>query len=233
MELFPCAFAEMEQPTTIYNNSDQIAPYETRHLNQFDAPTLKLFGTLQRAATYFQNRLFVQPVPPVIFSLNKNIRYRGYYKPNAWFDTHNVNFPEININPSIFILPAVDIFSVLVHEQVHHYQHIHGTPSSHGYHNQQFAEIMRSIGLQCSNTGKPGGKETGRQMSQYIINDGLFRKAVEEMPEELLIPFKLVEEVTTIVDPVQLGKYQQAKESKRKKKYTCLGYITPALSCHS
>ncbi len=40
---------------------------------------------------------------------------------------------------------------------------------------------MKSIGLQPSATGKPGGKETGAKMSDYIIHGGPFSQAYAKL----------------------------------------------------
>jgi hypothetical protein len=57
------------------------------------------------------------------------------------------------------------------------WQHVLGKPAARGYHNKEWAAKMKAIGLQPSNTGAVGGKETGQQMSHYIIPDGPFAKA--------------------------------------------------------
>jgi hypothetical protein len=60
---------------------------------------------------------------------------------------------------------------------VHVWQAVFGKPSKGGYHNRQWAEQMKAIGLQPSATGVPGGKETGPQVSHYILADGRFARA--------------------------------------------------------
>ena len=40
---------------------------------------------------------------------------------------------------------------------------------------------MKAIGLQPSNTGAVGGKETGQQMTHYIIAGGPFAKAFAKL----------------------------------------------------
>ena len=40
---------------------------------------------------------------------------------------------------------------------------------------------MESIGLMPSNTGQPGGKRTGQQMTHYIIEDGQFAEAAADL----------------------------------------------------
>jgi SprT-like family len=86
------------------------------------------------------------------------------------------------LNPDAFINRTDEqICSTLVHEMTHAWQHTHGTPSSRGYHNREWATKMKSIGLQPSNTGAVGGKETGQQMTHYIMPDGPFVKAYAKL----------------------------------------------------
>jgi hypothetical protein len=59
----------------------------------------------------------------------------------------------------------------------HVWQHAHGTPPKRGYHNREWATKMKSIGLQPSNTGAVGGKETGQQMTHYVVAGGLFQES--------------------------------------------------------
>jgi hypothetical protein len=68
-----------------------------------------------------------------------------------------------------------------VHEQVHVWQHVHGKPASRGYHNKEWADAMKAIGLQPSSSGKPGGKEVGQSMSHYILNDGAFSQSYDRL----------------------------------------------------
>jgi hypothetical protein len=56
-------------------------------------------------------------------------------------------------------------------------QIVFGTPPAGGYHNKEWAEKMKSIGLMPSSTGMVGGKETGSRMMDYVIPDGPFAKA--------------------------------------------------------
>jgi len=70
------------------------------------------------------------------------------------------------------------ILSVLVHEATHlwqhHYSRVKKEKRRTTYHDQEWADKMKSIGLQPSNTGSPGGNETGYSMSHYIVQGGLF-----------------------------------------------------------
>jgi hypothetical protein len=67
--------------------------------------------------------------------------------------------------------------ATLVHEMVHLEQDHFGTPSRSGYHNKEWAAWMDRVGLTPSNTGAPGGKRTGQQVTHYIVPDGPFAHA--------------------------------------------------------
>ena len=53
--------------------------------------------------------------------------------------------------------------------------------SRQGYHNREWATHMVAIGLMPSDTGAPGGKQTGQQMSHYIIKGGPFDRSAETL----------------------------------------------------
>ena len=64
-----------------------------------------------------------------------------------------------------------------------------GKPSRGGYHNKEWAEKMKEVGLIPSNTGLPGGKQTGQRMTHFFTKNGAFQKAFLKMPEEYMLPF--------------------------------------------
>jgi hypothetical protein len=54
------------------------------------------------------------------------------------------------------------------------WQHNRGTAPKRGYHNKEWAAKMKTVGLYPSNSGMVGGRETGQQMTHYIIPHGVF-----------------------------------------------------------
>ncbi len=56
------------------------------------------------------------------------------------------------------------MLATLAHEMVHLWQHHFGKPGRGRYHNKEWAEKMKSIGLQPTTTGKDDGAETGDVM---------------------------------------------------------------------
>ncbi len=55
------------------------------------------------------------------------------------------------------------------------------TPGRRGYHNKEWGRMMKEVGLYPSNTGQPGGKETGEQMTHYVMEDGPFDQACRDL----------------------------------------------------
>ena len=51
---------------------------------------------------------------------------------------------------------------VLVHEMTHLEQEEYGKPGKKGHHNREWVGLMERVGLIPSDTGAPGGKQTGR-----------------------------------------------------------------------
>ncbi|HYK57621.1 MAG TPA: SprT-like domain-containing protein, partial [Flavisolibacter sp.] len=120
---------------------------------------------------------------------------------------------EISINPeTLNEREPKAVISTLVHEMVHLWQQDHGKPSP-GYHNKEWAAKMKEIGLQPSHTGEEGGRETGKNMTHYIVAGGPYEVAFNAMPEDFLYPFVCVPELS--------ADEKKRKASKNKTKYTC------------
>ena len=141
------------------------------------------YGGLQEAYDHFSAALFEQALPDVFITYQRRAHSYGYFSPDRFsgrigeFGKH-----ELALNPDAFIGRTDEqICSTLVHEQAHVWQQAHGKPSARGYHNKQWAMIMKQVGLQPSSTGAVGGKETGQRMSHYIIPDGPFTAAFAKL----------------------------------------------------
>ena len=85
--------------------------------------------------------------------------------------------------------PLAETMSTLVHEMAHQWQYQFGTPSRGGYHNKEWGRKMKEVGLHPSNTGLPGGRETGQQMTHYVVAGAPFEAAFAAMPAEYGIPW--------------------------------------------
>ena len=119
---------------------------------------------------------------------------------------------EIVLNPAHFRERSdEDVLSTLTHEMTHLEQEEFGKPTR-GYNNEEFAELLRRIGIKPSSTGEPGGRPTGRKMSHYVVADGPFARACAELLNAgVQIRYG---------DRVDEGK--RAKKAASKTKYSCL-----------
>lgn len=143
-------------------------------------PTLELYSTLQAAFDHFNKTLFGGVLPQCIMTLRSSNRAYGYMHSRRFVSIDGRQIDELGINPGYFgIQSSEEVMATIVHEMVHHWQNHFGSPSKSIPHNKEWADKMETLGLMPSDTGLPGGKRTGRTMSDYIIPGGLFVSACQ------------------------------------------------------
>jgi hypothetical protein len=146
-------------------------------------PTADTYEALTAAYRFFNAKLFDNRLPNCLVTLQRKGRTFGYFSPRRFGTrdgTHTTD--EIALNPAHFRHQSTtEIYQTLVHEMTHLEQQHFGKPSRGGYHNAEWGELMLAVGLCPSDTGKPGGRRTGQRMGDYIIEDGPFDLACEEL----------------------------------------------------
>ncbi len=161
-------------------------------------PTLQQFKAFEDAYVYFNQTLFGGALPGVILNLSRKSKAMGFVAPFRWRKADQQpgtkgTVHELSINPEILCMGLIEVYSTLVHEQCHIWQHEHSKPSRAGYHNKEWANKMEAVGLIPSTTGRPGGKKTGQNMSDYPAEKGKFLEALEAMPDSYKLPFVSIE----------------------------------------
>jgi predicted SprT family Zn-dependent metalloprotease len=142
------------------------------------SPTNQTYQSLLYAYNFFNQALFDTTLPPVVFTYHRQNRVMGYASFERWVNQEKQFVDEIAINPEYFAkFPLMEICQTLVHEMCHIWQAHHGKPGRRGYHNQEWADKMISIGLMPSSSGKPGGNKTGESMMDYVLLDGKFLRS--------------------------------------------------------
>jgi len=145
-------------------------------------PTQETYDGFQTAYDHFNWHLFDGQLPNCLITLQRKGRSYGYFSPKRFVRQDGKASHEIALNPAYFATRSLEeTLSTLVHEQVHLWQDCYATPGRSGYHNRQWADKMKAIGLHPSSTGKPGGKELGDSISHYIIDDGRFERAAADL----------------------------------------------------
>lgn len=145
---------------------------------------MQIYDELQRAYDYFNKVLFDSKLDRCLMTLQRKTNTFAYISFNRFVSINNnqVFMHELALNPEYFgVKPLIEVMQSLCHEMVHLNQYQYGTPSRKSYHNTEFAEMMESIGLIPSDTGRVGGKRTGQQMADYPKPDGLFVRACNDL----------------------------------------------------
>lgn len=158
-------------------------------------PTPEQFVAYQAVFDHFNRALFDGKLPPVILNFSRKNRTYGFFAPDRWVGA-STKTHEISLNPAhLRTREEKEVASTLVHEMVHLWQHVYGSPSRTGYHNREWATKMEAVGLVPSSTGQPGGKKTGQNMTHYIEPGGVYEKAFAELPSECWLPWAAVPEL--------------------------------------
>jgi hypothetical protein len=179
-------------------------------------PTNRHYDELSQAYDHFNRELFAGRLPLCLITMQRKNKAYGYFAGGRFGarDGGEVT-DEIALNPSHFRARTVEAsLSTLVHEMTHVEQHHFGKPSRAGYHNKEWAGLMRRVGLIPTDTGAPGGKETGQAVTHYIEDHGAFQRACAAlMGQGFSLPYvELWDE--------QDGK-TRAKKAASKTKYSC------------
>jgi hypothetical protein len=157
-----------------------------RNVEQPVAITPVEYGGVQEAFDHFNGELFGGELPDCFFVYQRRSHSGGHFAPNR-FVGRGINFArhELSLNPDGFVGKTDEfICSILVHEMTHCWQEHFGAKKKredYRYHDREWALKMKSMGLQPSNTGMVGGKETGVRMAHYIIPGGPFVQSYEKL----------------------------------------------------
>ena len=173
----------------------------------------KLYKTLDDTFDYFNQQFFAGKLPKCLLTINRKNKSIGYYHAEQFnHKTDKKVIDEISLNTDYFTRPDKQTLSTLLHEMTHCWQFHYGAhKSNNGYHNKEWANKMQSIGLMPSNTGEPGGKKTGKQMTHYIVENESYDNVITTY-----LKTNIIEWFT------QKNKSQAKKRSnKSKTKYTC------------
>lgn len=180
-------------------------------------PTNKTYAGLTDAYEFFNARLFGGKLPPCLITMQRKSKAYGYFAGGRFGSRAGTDITdEIALNPTHFAGRSNEaILSTLVHEMTHLEQQHFGKPSRTGYHNKEWAQLMRAVGLIPSDTGQPGGKQTGQHVSHYIEEGGPFAVVCAELvgPKGFAVPY---------VEMWGEGEAEKRKKKAASKtKYTC------------
>ncbi|WP_143308201.1 SprT family zinc-dependent metalloprotease [Candidatus Entotheonella palauensis] len=136
------------------------------------------YELFQATYAFFNETLFSGELPPCFIKLRRTRGSKSYFAPHRSDSGATRRWDELGLY--LTPLPPTEILMTLVHQQLHCWQYHCGdnVPSRH-FHNAEWVRKAKIIGLQPTATGQPGGKETGHQVTQYLIPGGRFDRAQE------------------------------------------------------
>ena len=179
------------------------------------SPTLVEYNELEHAFDWFNAELFESSLPKCFLTLECRANSLGHFAYNFFVDRvgGDGRLHKLSLNPDGFTgKPDEEILSTLCHEMTHCWQFCHGQQKpKRAYHNQEWADGMKAIGLHPSSTGMPGGNETGQRMDHFIVDGGPFQVAYEKLTKT---GFKLNWQSA-------VRSNRQKKGSGGKEKFTC------------
>ena len=141
-------------------------------------PTGETYGVLEAAFKRFNHDLFDDVLPPCMIVLNREAGTLGHFIPCKFGEIGGGTLAdEIALNPTHFRTdPPRDVLSTIAHELAHCWQYHFGKRVRPGYHDREWAGVMRRIGLQPFSNSDPN-KEVGYSVNHRIIDDGPFDRS--------------------------------------------------------
>jgi predicted SprT family Zn-dependent metalloprotease len=184
-------------------------------------PTRETYDPLQQAYETLNRFLFEGELPNCLITLQRTKKSYGYFCGDRVGRADGTLTDEIALNPSHFRdRPQEEVLATLAHEMVHLWQHHFGTPGRGRYHNKEWAEKMKSIGLQPTSTGKDDGPETGDVMGHLIVPEGAFDRAVRKMLARGLV-LSWIEQPEKLLPPDDDEDAKAQSKSGKRVRYIC------------
>ena len=181
-----------------------------------NASPTRTYTNLDAAYAFFNRELFAGTLPGCLITMQRHKGAYGYFSGDRFANLGNPDevTDEIALNPATFASRTPEkILSTLAHEMAHLWQHHAGTPGRRCYHNKEWAAKMREIGLLPTDTGQPGGKETGEKVTHMIEPGGRFEKACAA--------FLAKHPAILYHDRAGEGEQARKKKAASKTKFTC------------
>lgn len=180
---------------------------------------MKIYPLLYEAYDYYNKKLFSSVLPEVVITVERKNNFKGYFCQDLYENSEGkTKLCQITLNPSFFKEGNEKaVFSTLVHEMCHLKTAMDGENLSTGYHSKAWADLMESIGLIPTSTGKEGGKKTGFKMTHMIVKGGKFDLCTQKLFEK-----NLYFDVTDFKNEIKVAEKEIKNETRGTRiKYSC------------
>jgi hypothetical protein len=192
------AVAATQSKARVHDIHSMGLPYNTqveyrKVYSMTDRHPLDLYTELRMLYDTCNTKFFASQLPPVMILLRPRRSTFGYFQKACWGQMpcdHSTRQAVHAIALNSTLLPRLgeeEMVSTLVHEMTHLWQECFGERKPpKPYHNREWAAKMVSMGLMPSSTGQPGGKQLGKNISEFRLDNGVFRHWYDALPKPLL-----------------------------------------------
>jgi hypothetical protein len=145
------------------------------------------YNELWRAYFFFRTELFKDALPPsVLIEWQTRESACSYIKPDGGTVANQMRIAlpleHVTGRQGDEILSFIkreehELLSMLVHQMVHLWQHIHLHPLDRACHGERWATQMQDIGLRPIVLDERSANDTTREISHQIVPNGLYAQA--------------------------------------------------------
>jgi hypothetical protein len=165
-----------------------------RTIQRYNIPTSEQYNNLIKLIYLINRELLDSKLPEVMLSFSRGAGKCGKIKNDSW-QKDNHKCYEIILNPDITGKNHKELLISLVHTLGHFQQKLNDTSTRDSYHNTDFSERMRQIGLLTrSNENNKDKWNTGQNIDITVIKDGKFEKLLLQLKDENFLPWKSIAE---------------------------------------
>lgn len=184
-------------------------------------PCIEQSEAYMQAFDYFNKELFDSKIKrPMLYLTRNSTVIGGYCDYEKWRDEDGNRIHEIAINANMMSGDdVVLLMRILIHEMIHLLQYQEKTAGRKGYHNQDFADRAKAIGMIPRD--QKTGKEVGQMVDTPLEPGGLASKAIADIPDEAIFPW--MADNTGSAEPQESGggKAAPPQRSGVRAKFTC------------
>ena len=148
--------------------------------------SIELYSKIQMVIdeidSYFFSGKGKQKLPEVVFAINERCKtcVLAYVNPEALYDKARAKkLQYLAINPAYLNRDSQEILATICHELCHVYEHAYIHIPRGGYHDKQWAELMKECGLEPVYNNK-----SKTSVHHKIIEGGIFEDFVKQFKEE-------------------------------------------------
>ena len=147
------------------------------------SPTQEVEAAYEKAFSALNRDLFGEELPLPYRTLRGNKSSDGHVWPDRFENQKGNKFTELAVRPAEKDAEPQDVLGGLTHQMLRLWQQRFGRkkPSRPNYHNREFADKAKEIGLSVSVPGGREGQVTGDRVELAAIPGGAFEKAVARL----------------------------------------------------